>query len=135
MKPLNLENDPKIKTGFTAPDAYFESFEAKVLERMASENVKVVPLYRRNFIRWTAAAAIVAGLALTGYFSLSKPAAPDAEAIETYIAYGSSLNQDDLINLLSEEDIRDMKQDLPLDNDAIEAELLQNPNFDLILSE
>lgn len=40
MKKINLDNDPKIKTGFQVPENYFDSLEDRVLQKISFEENK-----------------------------------------------------------------------------------------------
>ncbi len=48
MKNFNLENEPKIETGFTIPENYFNDFSEKVMQQLPSEKPKVISLYQSN---------------------------------------------------------------------------------------
>ena len=41
MKPFKLDNEPKITSGFTMPEGYFDSFTDKVLTQLNKEEPKV----------------------------------------------------------------------------------------------
>jgi hypothetical protein len=39
MKTFKLENEPKIKSGFKAPENYFDDFSEKVLQQLNKKEV------------------------------------------------------------------------------------------------
>ena len=44
MKIYNLDNDPKINSGFNVPEDYFESFTVRLPENTIENNTKLIPL-------------------------------------------------------------------------------------------
>ena len=42
MKTIKIENEPKIKTGFTVPENYFEDFSAKMRQQLPEKEPKVI---------------------------------------------------------------------------------------------
>ena len=45
MKKFNLENEPKITSGFTIPDGYFDTFSDKILAQLPKQDPKVVSIF------------------------------------------------------------------------------------------
>jgi hypothetical protein len=45
MKQFDLDNDPKIDSGFRIPENYFEQFEAKIMSQLPEREVKVISLF------------------------------------------------------------------------------------------
>jgi hypothetical protein len=132
MKTFQLENEPKIKSGFTTPENYFEGFSAKVLQHLPNNEPKVISLFsRRKSWIFAAAAVIIVVLSIPlslNYFS--KPAEIDNATLENYIAYNSTVSDVDLMNLLDENDIQNLNVDIKLDKNNIEDELLTNKNLE-----
>lgn len=129
MKPLNLDNEPKIQSGFRAPEGYLESFADKLMQQLPAQETPVIPLYRRARV-WISgvAAVMVLALGLTIYFRQSTINQPDDSAIENYLVYQSGLNSYDLIQNLNEQDIKELEQSIAINDDAI-ADYLYEQNI------
>ena len=86
MNDFKLDSEPRIKSGFRAPDAYFESFADRVILSLPLKEVKVVPLYRRRPV-WVTSVAAVFILSLSLVFTRKYVTVqmPDNSAIENYI--------------------------------------------------
>ena len=134
MKDFNLDTQPKIKTGFQIPENYFEQFEAKMMEQLPKKEVKVVSLFHRKQI-WISsiAAAILVMIAIPIYFNSNKTNTIETKALETYLV--SEYTTYDIIDKLSVEDIKALENDLSLNEDAVEAYLLDTQNLDYYLNQ
>jgi hypothetical protein len=135
MKTFKLDNEPKIETGFTVPENYFEDFSAKMMQQLPKNEPKVISIFTKKK-NWMYAAAAVLVLALsipifTNYFSNSSEI--DEATLENYITYHSTLSDTDLVNLLDEQDIQKMSFDLDIEDITIENELSQNKNLEQYL--
>jgi hypothetical protein len=127
MNDFKLDSRPNIKSGFKAPDSYFESLTDRVMLNLPVQEVKVVPLYRRRPIWVTSAAA---ALVLSFSLLLSKneasaPVMPDAAATEDYLV--NNMNTYDIQQHLDAEDLTDvsksvLSQPLNVSNKTIEEE-------------
>ncbi|MNQ24361.1 hypothetical protein D3C85_375560 [compost metagenome] len=137
MKAFKLENEPKIKTGFKAPDHYFDDLSAKVLQQINEKEVKVIPLYKRKkVLSLVAAAAIVIALMIpvvNNYNATSKNL--DEATLENYLSYQSNLNQYDLIKELDTKDIDKLGKSVVLEQETLEDILSSNPNIENLISE
>lgn len=96
MNDFKLDSRPNIKSGFKAPDGYFESLTDRVMLNLPMQEVKVIPLYRRRPVWVTSAAA---ALVLSMSLMLSKnetaaPAMPDHATSKDYIL--ANVSQDEL---------------------------------------
>ncbi len=135
MKTFKLDNEPKINTGFTVPENYFEDFSAKMMQQLPENEPKIISIYaRKKTWMYAAAAIIVLALSLpiyNNYFSHSSEI--DETTLENYITYQSTLSGTDLVNLLDEQDIQKMSVDLNLEDITIENELSQNKNLEQYL--
>lgn len=137
MNSFNLENSPKIKSGFKTPDGYFENFSEQMLAKIAQEEKPVISIFqtRRNWFV-AAAAVLILGISIpflnktnTGNTSV------DEETMENYLAYQSTISQYDLINLLDNEDIEALESDLKVDDAVVESALSDNTNLENYLTE
>lgn len=135
MKTFKLANEPKINTGFTVPENYFEDFSAKILQQLPVNEPKLIPIYVRKK-NWMYAAAAILLLALaipiyTYYFSNSTEI--DDTTLENYITYHSTVSDSDLAILLDDEDIQKLEVDLKIEDKTIENELIDNKNLEQYL--
>ena len=135
MKTFKLDNEPKINTGFTVPDNYFQDFSAIMLPQLDKNEPKEIPFYakKRNWI-YAAAAILVLALSIpnyTNYFSHSSQI--DEASLENYITYQSTIVGTDIVNLLDEQDIQKMSIDVNIEDITIENELAHNKNLEQYL--
>jgi hypothetical protein len=132
MKTFKLDNEPKIETGFTVPENYFEDFSAKMMQQLPVNEPKVISIYARiKTWMYVAAAIIVLALSIpiyNNYFSHSSEI--DENTLENYITYHSTVTDTDLVNLLDEQDIKKMSVDMNLEDITIENELSENKNLE-----
>ncbi len=127
MKDFKLDNEPKIKTGFQIPEHYFEQFSENVMTKLPNQEPKVISLWDRNK-KWIygAAAIIVLSLAIPLANQLQNTNQEETLEIENYLAYHSTLTNDDIIELLDEEDIAKIEVNNSIDNQTMEDELTEN---------
>lgn len=128
MKNFNLENEPKIETGFTIPENYFNDFSEKVMQQLPSEKPKVIPLYQSNK-NWflTAAAILIVSFTIPTYYLVQNNKNElNASELESYILDHSTVSQDDIVDLLDENDLKEMNVDYNLEDISSEAIDLEN---------
>lgn len=127
MKDFKLDNEPKIKTGFQIPEHYFEQFSENVMTKLPNQEPKVISLWDRNK-KWIygVAAIIVLSLAIPLANQLQNNKQEETLEIENYLAYHSTLTNDDIIELLDEEDIAKIEVNNSIDNQTMEDELTEN---------
>lgn len=133
MEHFNLENGPKIKSGFTTPDTYFEGFTERLMEQLPEQEVKVVPLYKKVPVWFSAVAAVLVLMIGFGLFFTTETAVaaqPDDAAIENYLVYNANVNAYDLGESLNEQDIAELEESLTINDEAIE-DYLSSKNIDL----
>lgn len=135
MKTFKLDSEPKLNTGFTVPENYFEDFSTKMMQQLPQNEPKVISIFEKKK-NWMFAVAAILVLALsipifTNYFSHSSEI--DDASLENYITYQSNVTRTDLVNLLDEQDIQKMSFDLGLEDLTIENELSQNKNLEQYL--
>lgn len=130
MNDFKLDSRPNIKSGFKAPDAYFESLADRVMLNLPMEKVKVIPLYRRTPVWVTsAAAALVLSLSLIlNKNEAATPAMPDNAAIEDYLVNQAGLTSYDLQKNLNQQDLSDLNKSIDISDKAIE-EYLSDENI------
>jgi hypothetical protein len=135
MKTFKLENENKIESGFKTPDNYFDTLSLRILQQLPKEEPKVISIFQNKKVWMYAAAAIlVFGLSIPIYDNFTKKTFEiDNVTIENYITYQSSVTGTDIVNLLDEKDIKEMRMDLNIDDTAIENELILNKNLEQYL--
>lgn len=144
MKNYDLENNDKIRTGFIIPEHYFEQFEAKMMQQISTQKttvkeVKVVSLfYRKQVWMSSIAALILLAIAIPVYFNMAKENNIESHSIENYLADQQHVNENEIIEHLSEEDINALENSLIAltnENDAIENYLSESEYLDYIVNE
>lgn len=112
MKRFDLDNEPKIPSGFKIPDHYFEQLENTIMHQLPEKEVRVISIFSTRRFWLTAAAAIfVFGIFTTMYLSYSKT---DGITAEDYLANETSITNEDIIENLSDEDITAMEESFDL---------------------
>ena len=134
MKNFNLDNHTKIKPGFKIPDNYFEQFETKMMEQLPKKEVKVVSLFHKKQV-WISsiAAVLLAIIAIPMYFNSAKTTTLETTTLENYLV--SEYSTYDIIDKLTTEDVMALENDLSLNDDAVEAYLLDTQNIDYYLNQ
>lgn len=132
---FTLSKHPKIESGFTVPDGYFDHFPDQVMNKIHLEEVKVMPLHSTSRRWYFIAASLVVGLlSLTLYQKYqNKTQEVDVSTLETYLAYNASISEEDIVNLLDVKDIEKMKLDLNIADKDLEEALGDTPNIEQYL--
>ncbi|WP_035671194.1 hypothetical protein [Flavobacterium sp. 83] len=136
MKAFNLENDPKIESGFKTPDHYFENFSAKVLQQLPKEEPKVISIFQKRKTLMMIAAILVLALMipiLNTYSTKTKEL--DSATLENYLTEQSNMTQYDLISELQPEDINKMKTTVIIEDKTVEDILATNSNLEHLILE
>jgi len=146
MKPFDLNNDPKIKSGFKTPEGYFDDFSQNLMARINQEKlvvkqtkvISIKPKYTKLY--WSVAA--VFALIITGAFiynySIVKDNSIEFEDLENYVSYHPNITTFDLIKELNNADIKQLEENLSnneelINNNSLETYLLNNQNIEEIL--
>lgn len=133
MKDFKLDSVAGIKSGFKAPDAYFDNLEDKLVARLPQREAKVVPLYRRRPV-WVTSAAAVVVVSLSLLLEkkdTAKVAMPDSIAMENYLIEEAGLSAYDLQQNLDRQDISELRvESAPISDKALE-EYLSDQNINL----
>jgi len=137
MKTFKLENEPKIKSGFKAPENYFDDFSGKVLQQLNEKEVKVIPFYKRKKTLTLAAAAVIVFALLIPIVNNYKANSNelDEATLENYLSYHSNISQYDLIQTLDDSDIEKLGNDVTLEDETLEDILAASPNIEHLISE
>ncbi len=81
-EPKNTQVDTPLldaidrKMPYTVPEGYFEQFKEQLSDRLIVAPVKSIQSYRNNFVRFSAAAAVLVML-LTGFWIINQPNVTD----------------------------------------------------------
>lgn len=132
MKEFKLDNEPKITSGFTTPDGYFDSFSERMMAQLPKESTKVISINRTRK-RWLFAVAAVLILALSvPLFNQlnSNTTELDQQTLEDYITYNSGISENELVDLLEKEDIEKMNEDFNIQDKELEELLSENNNIE-----
>lgn len=132
MKDFKLDNEPKITSGFTTPDGYFDTFSEKVLAQLPEQERKVISIFSSKKTWYYAAVAIlILMLSVPIYTKYSNQQEEiDSATLENYIAYQSNISEEEIVNLLQQEDLDKMKLEFNVDDAAIEDALNSNSNLE-----
>jgi len=125
MKEINLVTSKKITPGFQIPEGYFDTFSENLLLELPINETKTISFYTRNK-KWiyAAAAVLVLMLSLPFVYQLERnQEQPSAAEIENYLTQQSPISEDEIVNLLEQEDIDQLKTNSTITNEAIEEEL------------
>jgi len=94
MKKLDLENSPKIQSGFKIPDNYFENFSVP----LPKDEAKIIPFWKQAQYKLLTAAAVIAFVIsipmLNFYFNNQQENLQND--IENYLVYNSAITTDEL---------------------------------------
>jgi hypothetical protein len=132
MKDFKLDSNEKITSGFKIPDHYFDDFSEKVMQQLPKEEPKVISFYARNK-RWIYSAAAVLVLALSVpivYHMQNNDTEMTSSEVENYLVTNTTLSDDDIVNLLEQEDIDQLKEAAPIEKEALEETLSNTPEIE-----
>lgn len=132
MKEFKLDSEPKITSGFTTPEGYFEAFSEKIMAQLPEESPKVISIYiTRKRWMFVAAAVLILALLVPVFNELTTNTSElDQQTLEEYIAYNSGITENDLVDLLEKEDIEKMNVDYNLQDKEVEDLLSENNNIE-----
>jgi hypothetical protein len=135
MKNFKLGNEPKITSGFTTPDGYFDTFSEKVLTQLPKQEPKVISIFSSKKVWYFAAAAILILMLSIPLFTKysTQQEEIDSATLENYIAYQSNISEEEIANLLEQDDLDKMKLDFNIDDASIEDALKSNSNLEQYL--
>lgn len=137
MKKFNLNNDPKITSGFTTPEDYFDSFPDKVLERLPKQKSNVISIFGYRKTWYFASAAILILMLSIGLYTkylTQKQEEVDSIALENYLACQPGICEEEIINLLQQQDLDKIKLDFHIDEETLEDALNSNSNLEQYLT-
>ncbi|GIZ10328.1 hypothetical protein [Flavobacterium sp. UMI-01] len=109
MKEFKLDTTPKIPTGFQTPEGYFDTLSERVLQQLPEKESKVISIFKNNKKAFLMVAAVFVIALLIPSLYQTKTTELDDSAIENYLTYQSNVTQYEIINLLDDEDIDELK--------------------------
>jgi len=132
MNKFSLDKQPKITSGFTTPEHYFDHFPDIVLEKINEEEPTKTPVFTLKQFVFAAVAILLIALSIPYFFmpSASSLEQIDTNSLENYITYQSTVSSYDLINLMESHEFDAMQVDINLEDQSVEDILTTNPNFE-----
>lgn len=104
MKPFKLNENKKIKSGFTVPENYFEDFQQMNFSRPMPKVVLLNSI--NNKWIWAAAAVLVIGFTFTYFtFSTNDSNEIDIQTAENYLLHEAGLTSEEYADYLSETEL------------------------------
>ena len=132
MKEFKLDNEPKITSGFITPDNYFDALQEKVLVQLTKQEPIIISIfnYRKTWY-FAAAAILILMLSIPLYTKYSTNSEViDSATLENYLAYQSTISEEEIVNLLEQEDLDKIKMELNVDDATIVDALKSNSNLE-----
>ncbi len=132
MKDFKLDKEPKITSGFNPSEIYFTDFSAKVMQQLPKEEPKVISFWARNR-SWIYASAAILVVALSiPMMNLLDNNTEEVHAIEieNYLAYHSDLTDDEIVELLDEEDLKNIPIESSIETETIEEVLYDETDIE-----
>ena len=112
MRNFKLEENSKIKTGFVIPENYFENLELQIMKKIPEKEVKIISIFQKSKYWVSAIAAIlVIGLFFT---ILNKNPNDETIANEDFLISQTDLTTEDLVDHLTENDIKNLEENLTI---------------------
>lgn len=131
MEEFKLNRKPKIESGFKIPELYFENFSEKNIQNLKTSEPKVISIYKgRKIWIYAAAAILVVSLSVPIFNSYnSSSTLIDKTTLESYLN-SNRISNDDLVDLLDEHDIQNIKINSTIEDREIEEMLSTNSNLE-----
>ncbi len=135
MKSIKLNTKPRIKTGFTVPEGYFESFSEELMNQVKDRDSKVIPIKFRFVIKLSVAASIVLFLGLGTYFYIETKSENDyTDQIELYLTSNTQLTTHDIVYFMEYSDVSSLESKHNLHPEEIEGFLLDSYEIEEIIT-
>ncbi|MFV8226016.1 hypothetical protein [Christiangramia aquimixticola] len=101
IDPEGVDLEGQVDSGFKVPEAYFDTLESSILKKIENDNRPVRRIFRKEFIYYAAAAAVIAFLMLGNFFTPSPSTTPgwddiEVSAMESYLDEGYEMDYLDL---------------------------------------
>ena len=139
MNNFNINNEPKITSGFTIPDHYFETLLQKLQPKLIIAPHKIISFSdrikqnKKSII--SIAAIFIVSISVVFYqqYQIQSDKKYTAE-LENYITNRLNYSDDEIVNLLTDDEIAAIKIESKLNTETIENQLLDNQNFEQIIT-
>lgn len=132
MHEFKLDSEPKIKSGFTLPDNYFEDFTEKITLQLPTAESKVISIWKKNKKIVYAVAAILVlsfSIPILNFINTDSNEVSSIE-VENYLSYHSSLSDDDIVELLETEDLEKLDLNTTIKDQVLEELLIDNVSLE-----
>ncbi|WP_264521123.1 hypothetical protein [Flavobacterium sp. N1994] len=132
MKDFKLDNEPKITSGFTTPEGYFDAFSDRLLSQLPKQEPKVISIFStKKTWYYVAAAILVLMLSIPIYNKVTtRSEEVDSATLENYLACQSTISEEEIVNLLEQKDLDKMKIEFNVEDKDIEEALNSNSNLE-----
>lgn len=139
MNNFNLHNEPKINPGFIIPANYFENLSRNLQPKLVVAPIKVISLTDRiaknkSWIMTAAALLLISISSLLYSNNQSNNNQKYTAELENYITNHPTYSDDDIVNLLNTNEIKEIQFDSKLNTETIENQLLENTDFEQIIT-
>jgi hypothetical protein len=134
MSAFKLDNHPKITSGFTVPDHYFVDLYATITAKITAQEESTVIAIKPKSSHWILAIAAILVLVFLLPLTINE-LKPDGTSIDTlsiegYLMNTHPISQFELVDQLTDQDIKELEVDLHLNTNEIE-DYLYSQNIDL----
>lgn len=133
-----LLNNKSPKQVFKVPQDYFAHLENRVLSSVenTTPTPKVIPLYKNKFVWMVAVACLALFVGINAVYKTEKNNQINNENIETYLEYNQSYSlNNEIINSLNEEDIKDLEENIEIQQSQLDHYLLSHIDIEYYLNE
>ncbi|MCL9808701.1 hypothetical protein [Flavobacterium luminosum] len=123
MKPFDLQNDPKITSGFKTPDKYFDTFEDRLMQKLdltKQEEIKVLSLWQRKAFWYSGVAAILM-IALGTWMYFTQNSVEEMIFPSEYLAHESDITTEEIAVYLTDEDIAAIENEMNVVDETTET--------------
>ena len=98
MKEFKLDKEPKLTSGFTFPDTYFDDLESKVTQRLLEKETPIYSLFtKRKIVLFAIAAVFIIALSIPLINLINvKTSEVDAIVLENYLTQQADISDEDI---------------------------------------
>jgi len=134
MKDFKLPDEPKITSGFTTPEFYFEQFSKKLLSQIPKGEPKVISFWSQHKNWMFAAAAIITVSFSIPLMNISNSDEVQTTEIENYLYYYSTITDDEIIDHLDESDLNNITIESQVTDETLETILMEESDIEYQLT-
>ena len=134
MNNINLDIDPKIKSGFIIPENYFDDFSEKITNKIVTQPQVISVFKKRKTWIYAAAALFMLQISIVAVNNYKQSQSNiDSQTLENYLVENELLNDGLIENELTTLDMNKFNNDVSIADKTIENELLLNENLEEII--